>query len=61
MQPKEEYLRGSALIIHNASKIQKEVISCPEVDLPSNISDRLDELFKIKLKWTVEEITPYIM
>lgn len=61
MHPKEEYLCGSALVMHNASRMQKEVISCPETDLPNNICDRLNELFQIKAKWTVEEITPYIM
>lgn len=61
MHPKEEYLRGSALVMYNASRMQKEIISCPETDLPNNIYDRLNELFQIKAKWTVEEITPYIM
>ncbi|XP_018314425.1 sister chromatid cohesion protein DCC1 isoform X2 [Mycetomoellerius zeteki] len=61
MQPREEYLRGSALIMYNTSKVQKEVISCPEADLPNNIHDRLNELFEIKAKWTIEEITPYII
>ncbi|XP_032686547.1 sister chromatid cohesion protein DCC1 isoform X2 [Odontomachus brunneus] len=61
MQPKEEYLCGLALVIYNTSKMQKEVVSCPETDLPNNIHDRLNELFKIKAKWTPEEITPYIM
>ncbi|EZA51097.1 Sister chromatid cohesion protein DCC1 [Ooceraea biroi] len=61
MQPKEEYLCGLALVTYNASKMQKEVISCPEVDLPNNIHDRLNELFQIKAKWTAEEITPYIV
>ncbi|EGI67693.1 PREDICTED: sister chromatid cohesion protein DCC1 isoform X1 [Acromyrmex echinatior] len=61
MQPREEYLHGSALIMYNTSKVQKEVISCPEADLPNNIHDRLNELFEIKAKWTVEEITPYII
>lgn len=61
MQPKEEYLRGLALVIYNTSKARKEVVSCPETDLPNNIHDRLKELFQIKAKWTPEEITPYIM
>lgn len=61
MQPKEEYLRGLALVTYNASKMQKEIVACPETDLPNNIHDRLNELFQIKAKWTPEEITPYIM
>lgn len=61
MHPKEEYLRGSALVMNSTSRMQKEIISCPETDLPNNIYDRLNELFQIKAKWTVEEITPYII
>ncbi|XP_011647331.1 sister chromatid cohesion protein DCC1 [Pogonomyrmex barbatus] len=60
MHPKIEYLCGLALVIYNTSKMQKEIVSCPETDLPNNIHDRLNELFKIKAKWTAEEITPYI-
>jgi len=61
MHPRLEYLRGSALVTYNTSKMQKEIVSCPEADLPNNIHDRFNELFQIKAKWTVEEITPYIM
>ncbi|XP_011144860.1 sister chromatid cohesion protein DCC1 isoform X2 [Harpegnathos saltator] len=61
MQPREEYLCGLAFVTYNASKIQKEVVSCPETDLSNNIHDRLNELFQIKAKWTPEEITPYII
>jgi len=61
MQPKREYLCGLALITYNTSKMQTEIVSCPEADLPNNIHDRLKELFQIKAKWTIEEITPYIM
>ncbi|TGZ37740.1 Sister chromatid cohesion protein dcc1-like protein [Temnothorax longispinosus] len=61
MQVKKEYLYGLALVTYNTSKMQKEIVSCPEADLPNNIHDRLNELFQIKAKWTVEEITPYIM
>lgn len=61
MHPKKEYLCGLALITYNTSKLQKEVVSCPEADLPNDIRDRLKELFQIKAKWTAEEITPYIM
>lgn len=61
LQPKEIYLRGLALVTYNSSKMRREIVSCPETDLPNNIYDRLNELFKIKAKWTPEEITPYIM
>lgn len=59
--PKEEYLRGLAIIIYNKSIMQKEVIYFPEEILPKNINDRLREIFKVKEKWTLEEITPYIL
>lgn len=61
MQPRKEYLYGLALVTYNTSKLQKEIVSCPEANLPNNIHDRLNELFQTKAKWTIEEITPYIM
>ncbi|XP_020291297.1 sister chromatid cohesion protein DCC1 [Pseudomyrmex gracilis] len=61
MEPREEYLCGLALVIYNSSRMRKEIVSCPEDDLPNNIHDRLNELFRYKDKWTVEEITPYIV
>ncbi|XP_053980276.1 sister chromatid cohesion protein DCC1 isoform X1 [Hylaeus volcanicus] len=61
MQPKEEYLSGIALITWNSSTLEKEVTSFSEADLPKNINERFNELFKAKNKWTVQEITPYII
>lgn len=61
MKPKEEYLSGIALIIWNSSTLKKEVVSFQETDLSRNIYDRFNELFKAKDKWTVEEITPYVL
>ncbi|XP_003708453.1 sister chromatid cohesion protein DCC1 isoform X1 [Megachile rotundata] len=61
MKPKDEYLRGIALIIWNSLTMKKEVIAFPETDLPKNTDERFNALFKAKDKWTVEEITPYIL
>ena len=60
MPPKEEYLYGIAIVVWNRQSMRKEVISYSESNLPDNINKRLTELFKIKEKWTVPEITPYI-
>jgi sister chromatid cohesion protein DCC1 len=59
--PKEEYLHGIAIVIWNNQTIRKEVVLYPESNLPENINKRLHELFKVKEKWTVQEITPYIL
>ncbi|CAK9830357.1 Sister chromatid cohesion protein DCC1 [Anthophora retusa] len=60
MKPKEEYLRGIALVTWNNSTVKKEVVVFPEIDLPKNINERFNHLFKTKDKWTVQEISPYI-
>lgn len=39
----------------------REVVSFTEANLPIDINERFNELFKAKNKWTVQEITPYIM
>ena len=61
MIPKEEYLSGLALITRNSSTMKTEVVSFPEADLPKNIDERFNELFKAKDKWAVQEITPYVL
>ncbi|XP_076672058.1 sister chromatid cohesion protein DCC1 isoform X1 [Andrena cerasifolii] len=61
MIPKEEYLSGIALITWNGSTLKKEVVSFPEANLPKNIDERFNELFKAKNKWAVQEITPYVL
>ncbi|KAJ8673205.1 hypothetical protein QAD02_004467 [Eretmocerus hayati] len=58
--PKEEYLYGTAIVRWNSQTMRKEVTLYPEMNLPDNINQRLNELFKAKEKWTVPEITPYI-
>lgn len=60
IQPKEEYLYGVAIVVHNSQTMRKEVILYPEANLPDDIHKRLNELFKVKDKWTVKEISPYI-
>lgn len=59
IEPKEEYLYGIAIIKWN-NLMEKEIISFPETDLPMDIDERFNKLFKAKKKWTVQEITPYI-
>lgn len=59
IEPKEEYLYGIAIIKWN-NLMEKEIISFPETDLPIDIDERFNKLFKAKKKWTVQEITPYI-
>lgn len=59
IEPKEEYLYGIALIKWN-NLMEKEIISFPETDLPIDIDERFNKLFKAKKKWTAQEITPYI-
>lgn len=61
MIPKEEYLSGIALVTRNSSTLRTEVVSFPEADLPKDIDERFNELFKAKDKWTVQEITPYLL
>lgn len=61
IEPKEEYLKGIALIKWNNSTMTREVVSFTEANLPIDINERFNELFKAKNKWTVQEITPYIM
>lgn len=60
MKPKDSWLGGIALVVYNSSKNIKEVIAYPTSELPDDIDERFDELFKTKDKWTIEEITPYI-
>ncbi|XP_034939422.1 sister chromatid cohesion protein DCC1 isoform X2 [Chelonus insularis] len=60
INPKLEYLHGIAVVVWNNEKARKEIVSFPESKLSENIADRFKELFKVKDKWTVEEISPYI-
>ena len=61
MEAKEEYLYGVAIVKWNEKLGTKEIVSFPEANLPENVEKRFEELFKVKDKWTIEEITPYIV
>lgn len=58
MRPKEEMLYGIAIIDRNANP--NVIRSYSEDSLPDNILERLQQLFQVKEKWSVPEITPYI-
>ncbi|XP_076655799.1 sister chromatid cohesion protein DCC1 [Halictus rubicundus] len=60
MEPKEEYLSGVALVMVNGFTLKKEVVSFLDADLSNNINERFNELFKMKDKWTMQEIAPYV-
>jgi sister chromatid cohesion protein DCC1 len=58
MIPDEELLYGIAIIDR---KSEPNIISAfPEENLPEDINERFNMLFKAKEKWSVPEITPYI-
>lgn len=58
MRVDEEMLAGVAIIDR---KSRPNVIwAFPENNLPNTISERFEILFKMKEKWSVKEITPYI-
>ena len=59
--PKQEYLNGIAIVVPNKITRREEVVLYPESNLPDNLHKRLNELFRAKEKWTVEEISPYIL
>ncbi|XP_078046730.1 sister chromatid cohesion protein DCC1 [Augochlora pura] len=61
MYPKEEYLGGVAILKWNGSISKYEVVAFPEENLPKNIEERFNAIFKVKKKWTKTEIAPYIM
>ncbi|OAD46872.1 Sister chromatid cohesion protein DCC1 [Eufriesea mexicana] len=61
MEPKGEYLSGIAYITWNNLTMTKEVVSFTEADLSNDINERFNQLFKAKNKWTVQEITPYLI
>ncbi|CAB4056075.1 DSCC1 [Lepeophtheirus salmonis] len=54
-QTSKHQLEGLALI--NNSTIR----SFPETSLPHEIQSRLDVLFRVKEKWSMEEIKPYVV
>ncbi|XP_057336272.1 sister chromatid cohesion protein DCC1 [Microplitis mediator] len=60
INPKLEYLYGTAVVVWNADKQRKDIVSFPESKLSDNIVERFNQLFKVKNRWTAEEIKPYI-
>ncbi|RZC36030.1 sister chromatid cohesion protein DCC1, partial [Asbolus verrucosus] len=58
MVPDEELLNGIAIIDRKSSP--STISAFHEENLPEDINARFDILFKVKEKWTVPEITPYI-
>lgn len=58
MYLKEKYLRG--LGIFDKDGAVPCIRSLSEDNLPLNVHDRMRLLFKIKPKWTLDEIEPFI-
>lgn len=54
----EEYLRGIAIV--DATSGQKCVRTLIEENLIPKLIDRLNMLFKVRERWTLEQIKPYI-
>lgn len=54
----EEHLYGVALVDHDSTPSLVRYL--PEFDLPEDVTERLDILFRTKPKWTLQAITPYI-
>ena len=44
----------------NNSSTPQTIRSFPEHCLPDNIHDRLETLFRVREKWTVDDIAPYV-
>lgn len=54
----EEHLYGVALVDHDSTPTLVKYM--PEFELPEEINERLDMLFRTKPKWTLQAISPYI-
>lgn len=53
-----EQLDGLFYIVQNGN--QKVIHYCPENELSEDVSERIQYLFNLKMKWTFEEIKPFI-
>lgn len=51
-------LDGLVYVVDNGN--QKVIHYCPENELSEDVSERIQHLFKLKEKWTFEEIRPFI-
>ena len=58
MQMKENYLAGIGIV--DRESLMPNIRGLFEENMPMNLADRLQFLFKTKDKWTLEQITPYI-
>nr|CAG4650321.1 EOG090X09TV [Sida crystallina] len=58
VQVSEEHLRGIALVDNESTPSLVRYL--PEFDLPEDINDRLEILFRTRTKWTLSDISPYI-
>nr|CAG4641869.1 EOG090X09TV [Eurycercus lamellatus] len=54
----EEHLSGVALVDYDSTPTLVKYL--PEFELPEDVNERLDILFRAKAKWTLPTITPYI-
>jgi len=54
----EVHLHGVALVDYDS--MPNLVKYLPEFELPEDVNERLDVLFRTRAKWTMEAIAPYI-
>lgn len=54
----EEHLYGVAIVDYDVTPTLVKYL--PEFELPEDVNERLDILFRTKPKWTLQAITPYI-
>nr|SVE75255.1 EOG090X09TV [Daphnia dolichocephala] len=54
----EEHLNGVALVDYDSTPSLVKYL--PEFELPEEINERLDILFRNRTKWTLQSITPYV-
>nr|SVE80249.1 EOG090X09TV [Daphnia magna]SVE81447.1 EOG090X09TV [Daphnia magna]SVE82608.1 EOG090X09TV [Daphnia magna] len=54
----EEHLNGVALVDYDSNPSLVKYL--PEFELPEEINERLDILFRNRAKWTLQSITPYV-
>nr|SVE75885.1 EOG090X09TV [Daphnia hispanica] len=54
----EEHLNGVALVDYDSTPSLVKYL--PEFELPEEVNERLDILFRNRAKWTLPSITPYV-
>ncbi len=50
----------NGLVYINGPSNQRIIHYCPEYELPEDVAERIQHLFKLKDKWAFDEIKPYI-